>query len=209
MKCLRITLLLLASAVLVYAVMAGANVQTSRSVDPRTFARPASPGQVLATAESSTSPGPSTDEPPVDRSDMALAPNIIARDLGGKSWSLESERGKVVLLNFWATWCPPCREETPDLVHVANRYASKGLSVVGVSMDEGEADAIRRFVKEYKIPYAVVRPTAEHGLPIPVESLPTTLLIDRQGRVANAYVGAVSEATLKPEIEALLAQPGP
>jgi thiol-disulfide isomerase/thioredoxin len=132
-----------------------------------------------------------------------------AAALDGTSWSLENERGKVVLINFWATWCPPCRQETPDLVRTAEQYASRGLAVVGVSMDEGEADVIHRFVRDYRVPYTIVRPTAGQPIPFSVQALPTSFLLDRRGRIAKTYVGAVSEAVLKTDIDALLAEAAP
>jgi len=142
--------------------------------------------------------------PVLGQSKRTAAPAFTAPDLDGKPWSLENERGNVVLVNFWATWCPPCRQETPDLVHVANQYQAKGLSVVGISMDEGNGDVIRRFVDEYRIPYRVVRAGTQQSFP--VQALPTTFLIDRRGRIANRYEGAVSEAALKANLDALLAE---
>ena len=84
-------------------------------------------------------------------------------DLNGQTWNLDDHRGKVVVLNFWATWCPPCQRETPDLVDVANRYKNKGVEFAGVALDEGSGDAVQQFVDQYKIPYAILRPAA--GLP--------------------------------------------
>ena len=77
--------------------------------------------------------------------------NITVADLSGNSWKLDDHRGHVVLLNFWATWCPPCRHETPGLVRLANDYRRNGLAVLGISMDDGNPDVVREFVSDFKV----------------------------------------------------------
>ena len=124
-------------------------------------------------------------------------------DLEGNAWSLEAQRGKVVLVNYWATWCPPCRAETPALVRLADEYKAKGFEVVGISLDE-DTNLIRPFVDEYKISYPILLPTNATNLSLMIEALPTTMLYDRQGRRAKRYVGAASESTFRADIEALL-----
>lgn len=125
--------------------------------------------------------------------------------LDGKVWKLDEHRGQVVLVNFWATWCPPCRAETPGLVRLANDYRSQGLEVVGISLDE-DTGAIRPFIDEYQIPYPILLPSDQANLPLLVEALPTTLLYDRQGRIAKRYVGGVAESIFKADVERLLAE---
>ncbi len=125
-------------------------------------------------------------------------------DLSGSGWQLSDRRGKVVLVNFWATWCPPCREETPGLVRLYNDYRPRGVEVVGISMDDDPRQAVPPFLREYKVPYAVLVPDSGFRLGEEIESLPTTLLIDRQGRVAKVYVGAVGESEIEEELDVLL-----
>ncbi|HWQ54172.1 MAG TPA: TlpA disulfide reductase family protein [Bryobacteraceae bacterium] len=125
--------------------------------------------------------------------------------LDGTPWNLADHRGKVVLVNFWATWCPPCRAETPGLVRIANDFAGK-VAVAGISLDEG-TDEVHRFVADYKVPYPVLIPPADDAISAGVQSLPTTLLIDRQGRVAKTYRGAESERVFRHDIEHLLSEP--
>jgi thiol-disulfide isomerase/thioredoxin len=129
-------------------------------------------------------------------------PELAMRSLDGTRWSLSSRRGDVVIVNLWATWCPPCREETPGLVRVANEYAGKGVSVVGVSMDEGGPEVVRRFATEFRIGYPLVVGTDDWKMV--TQALPTTWLIDRNGKLAKTYVGAVREATFRKDVEALL-----
>lgn len=124
-------------------------------------------------------------------------------ELNGGIWNSSEHRGQVVLVNFWATWCPPCRMETPGLVSLANEYRPKGVEFVGVAMDDpGDINSVRKFVSSYKIPYPILLPT--DNLTSQIDSLPTTFLMDRQGRIAKTYVGAVSEATFRRDLETLL-----
>jgi len=129
--------------------------------------------------------------------------------LDGPSWTLSRHRGRVVLLNFWATWCPPCQAETPALVRVAAEYRAQGLDVVGVAMDQDSMNTVPAFVADYHIPYPILLPKPFSPLTAVVQSVPTTFLIDRRGRVAQAYVGEVDEGSLRRELERLLQEPGP
>ncbi len=125
-------------------------------------------------------------------------------DLSGSAWQLSDRRGRVVLVNFWATWCGPCRDETPGLVQLYRSYRPRGVEMVGIDMDDDPAEAVPGFVHSYRIPYPVLVPDSGFELANEIESLPTTLLIDRQGRIAKVYVGAMSEAELGADLDALL-----
>jgi thiol-disulfide isomerase/thioredoxin len=132
--------------------------------------------------------------------------NFALPDLEGKLWKLEEQRGKIVLVNYWATWCAPCRQETPDLVRLAQSYRAKGLEIVGISLDD-DVSLIRPFVAEFNIPYPILLPLDLSNLPENVRAIPTTILYDQQGRKAKRYVGAVSESVLRDDIESLLVEP--
>ena len=136
------------------------------------------------------------------------APDFTVADLQGNSWSLAAHRGQVVLLNFWATWCPPCREETPGLVRLDRAYGQKGMAILGISMDEGSPQAVRDFVSFFKIPYPVALPGENFALASAIEGLPTTFLIDKKGRIAKTYAGGASERTFRTDVEALLRENG-
>ena len=125
-------------------------------------------------------------------------------DLAGSRWQLSDRRGKVVVVNFWATWCPPCRQETPGLVRLYRDYRARGVEVVGITMDDDPRKAVPPFLREYGIPYPVLVPDSSFGLANDIDSLPTTLLIDRQGRVAKVFVGAVGESDVADELDLLL-----
>ena len=134
----------------------------------------------------------------------AALPEFSLPDLNGKVWKLGDHKGKVVLVNFWATWCPPCIKETPDLVRIANKFSSQGLDVVGVNTDGGETAPVKRFVAEYGIPYPVLIAESSASLPLPVEFLPTTVLLDRHGRIAKTYEGPLSEDEFQADVTPLL-----
>jgi thiol-disulfide isomerase/thioredoxin len=132
--------------------------------------------------------------------------NFTVQSLNGDKWSLEDQRGKVVLVNFWATWCPPCRVETPALVDLHSKYANRGFTIAGITMDEEPQDTVPAFVNKYGISYPILTPTAQLSLIDRVEALPTSILIDRSGRIARTYIGLVTEIGLSDDIEALLSE---
>lgn len=123
----------------------------------------------------------------ITKGDAALSFSLP--DLQGKSVDLP--KGEVILLNFWATWCPPCRQEMPSMVELSNKYAAKGLKVIAVSVDR-DAKALRDFVAEYKLPFLVLhdidsKVAGNYG----VFRYPETFLIDREGNIQAHLVGAV------------------
>lgn len=132
-------------------------------------------------------------------------PNFSLRKINGEEWSFSEQRGKVVIVNYWATWCPPCRAETPGLVSLADEYKSRGLEVVGVTMDEN-LTGVPPFVEKYGIKYPVLIPGSDPNLPAGDIMLPTTFLYDKNGRLAKKYVGMVLESTFKSDVETLLSE---
>ena len=126
--------------------------------------------------------------------------------LNGDSWRLSDHRGQVVLINYWASWCAPCRQETPGLIDLARDYRYKGLSIVGVAMDEGGKPAVERFMNEFHLPYPVLMPELSSLSTSAIDALPTTVLVDRNGRAAKSYVGAVKESVFRADVDRLLAE---
>lgn len=131
-------------------------------------------------------------------------PNFVYTGLDGKTWELATHKGSVLLVNFWATWCGPCKAELPDIVDLANQYKPKGLITVGVSMDEGGKKVVEPFVKKVGIPYPILLPKADDPLTHTIPSIPVTILVDKQGRIAYKFVGARSRAEFEPAIKSLL-----
>ncbi len=148
------------------------------------------------------SSGPLPD--PVPAGQREAMADFTMPTLAGKPWRLSEHRGHVVLLNFWATWCPPCQEEMPGLVHLAAVNAARGLDIAGISMDNTEITKVRGFVSRYAIPYPTLLPAPLSPLTYTVQAYPTTYLIDRQGRVAGTYEGALDEAELQRQVARLL-----
>jgi cytochrome c biogenesis protein CcmG, thiol:disulfide interchange protein DsbE len=149
---------------------------------------------------------------PTDTIDSALAegrrppaPELrLPRLDGGEPARLADYRGKVVVLNFWASWCGPCREESPMLQDWHRRIEAFGGTVLGVDMLDVSSDA-RRFVREYGLTYPMLRDReADSARPFELFGYPETLVIDRRGRIAAALRGPVDEAFLRDEVEPLL-----
>ena len=133
------------------------------------------------------------------------APNFALTDADGKTVRLSQFTGKVVLLNFWATWCPPCRVEIPWFVEFQKKYGDRGLVVLGVSVDDDGWKSVRPFLEEMKVNYRMMvgtGPVADsYG---GVDALPTTVMIDRDGRIASKHVRLVNKSDYVADIEALL-----
>jgi thiol-disulfide isomerase/thioredoxin len=140
---------------------------------------------------------------PKDRHPIA---DMTFPELNGSAWRLSDHRGEVVLINYWASWCGPCRQETPGLIDLARDYRYRGLAIVGVSMDQGGKPAVEEFLNEFHMPYPVLMPDLASPKAPAVEALPTTILVDRNGLVAKSYVGAVRETVFREDVDKLLAE---
>ncbi len=129
--------------------------------------------------------------------------NFTLRQLNGVEWNFSEYRGSIIVVNYWATWCPPCRFETPGLVNIANEFKGRRFEMIGVTMDE-DLDAIQPFIEKYNIKYPILLPGNDPNVGDEVMALPTTFLYDKEGRMAKKYTGIVLESTLRSDIEDLL-----
>jgi thiol-disulfide isomerase/thioredoxin len=130
-------------------------------------------------------------------------PAFTATDVTGKPVSTANLRNKVVLINFWATWCPPCREEIPALIELQNTYRDQ-LQIVGIAQDSGSADEVRRFMEAHGMNYPTVLSSPEIEKRFPgVYALPTTFVLDHDGRIAQKHVGLLNTAIAAMETQAL------
>jgi len=134
-------------------------------------------------------------------------PPFLLLDLDGNPVSTGAWQGKVVLINFWATWCPPCREEIPILIQLANKYKDD-LLIVGISVDDGPPSEVREFAREAGINYPVVMRNRELLLEYGgVPALPTSFLVNKEGRVVVKHEGLFSPTLYETEIRALIGLP--
>ena len=131
------------------------------------------------------------------------APDVQFTKLDGSALHLKDLRGRVVLLNFWATWCIPCRSEIPSLSAMQKDFESRGLSIVGVSYDD-TADLVQQFQKDIPQSYQVVLGGREVGADLPAAPLPTTYIIDREGRIREKIIGERTRAQFESSIKPLL-----
>ncbi len=134
-------------------------------------------------------------------------PDLQLAQLNGGTWKLADHQGQVVLINYWATWCGPCRIELPVLAKVARENEPLGLAVVGVDLDKGDHNLIEPFVERYRLPYPIAIPAAMSQIEAGLEGVPTTILVDRNGHVAKTYVGAVREEDLEADVQQALTEP--
>ena len=135
----------------------------------------------------------------------SVAPDFSLPELNGQSLQLSAYRGKVVLLDFWATWCTPCREEIPHLVELQNKYRDRGLEIIGVSMDDSP-DPVREFYQRFQMNYPVVMGNADIGERYGgVLGLPIAFIIDRDGRIYAKHIGATEASVLEQDVRAVLA----
>jgi thiol-disulfide isomerase/thioredoxin len=151
------------------------------------------------------------DAPPPDFPEPqkgSVAPDFSLKNLSdGKEVRLSSLRGKAVLVNFWATWCEPCKIEMPSLVDLQKKYGPQGLQIVGVAMDDADDKEISAFAHRMGVNYLVLRGTEEVGDHYGgIERLPMTYYLDRSGKVVDETMGIAGEATLEDAIKRALAQ---
>jgi peroxiredoxin len=138
------------------------------------------------------------------------APSFTLQDLNGKQVSLSDFKGKVVVLDFWATWCPPCVKEIPHFIELYEQYKDQGFAMVGISVDREGAGVVSSFAQKYSINYPVLmtdgRIEKAYG---DITSIPTTFVIDKAGNIRQKYVGYRDKAIFEADIKALLEESVP
>jgi cytochrome c biogenesis protein CcmG/thiol:disulfide interchange protein DsbE len=128
------------------------------------------------------------------KDDSPAAPAFTLKDINGSKHSLSDYEGKVLYLNFWAIWCPPCRAEIPDFIEMYNEYKDKGLEILGISLDRSGVDQVHKFAEKNKMNYPVAMATNEllRDYP-PPQYIPTTIVIDGMGKIRYKKVGLMSK----------------
>jgi peroxiredoxin len=132
------------------------------------------------------------------------AADFSLKDSQGVPIRLSSYKGRVVLLDFWATWCTGCKQEIPWYMAFQDRYQKAGLSAIGVSLDDDGWKSVKPFLQEHKINYPIVIGNWDMGKHFGFNAMPATLLIDRDGKIAEAHVGMVDKDAFENEIRILL-----
>ena len=133
------------------------------------------------------------------------APNFSLQTADGKTIELAKLKGKVVLVNFWATWCGPCRKEMPDFVELYKQKRSKGLEIVSISLDQEGWKVVNPFVKQYNINFPV---TIGNGYLVEayggIQYIPTTFIVDRNGYIVDKQIGMMAKQVLEQKLQPLL-----
>ena len=152
-------------------------------------------GAIIFSCGKKDTPGNKTEEVKKTRegiSEGEIAPDFTLKDLNGVEKSLKEFRGKVVLLNFWATWCSPCRIEIPSMVELYKKYKDRGLEIIGVNLDKLGKSDVEKFSLEHKINFPVLlNPSGDVAALYGVVVLPTTVFLDRNGKIKGRISGAV------------------
>ena len=138
-----------------------------------------------------------------DQMDVTAA-DFTLQDMSGNNVKLSHYRGKVVLLEFWATWCPPCRASIPGIEKMYKSLKDKGFVVLAVSMDEGDWNSVESFVRSYGITYPVLKGTDDVASKYRVRTIPLLLILDREGKISKRYLGFGMEDDLEKDVKALL-----
>jgi peroxiredoxin len=139
-------------------------------------------------------------------SDLEKAPDFMLPDIEGNEFHLSDAAGKIVIIDFWATWCPPCQETVPHLNELQKEFGDKGLQVVGISLDRKGLRVVKPFAKKYNISYKLLvgdfsKVIEDYG---GIEGIPTLFVIDRQGNIAVKFIGYVEKEELENAVKKLL-----
>jgi thiol-disulfide isomerase/thioredoxin len=129
--------------------------------------------------------------------------------IDNKELDLAKLKGQVIIVDFWATWCPPCVKEIPDFIRLYKQYKEKGFTIVGISVD-ADQKAVKKFIKEHKITYPIImvseaiKADFEKVLEKPIRGMPTTIIIDREGKLVSVHEGYTKKEVFLKELKPLL-----
>jgi peroxiredoxin len=150
------------------------------------------------------SPAPRVQVNVTPENSRAAAPDFILKDVNESELKLSEQKGKVVLVNFWATWCHGCQLEIPWYIEFQKKFAGQGFVVIGISLDGDGWKSVKPWLKEKKVNYPIVIGTDKLGEVYGLNGMPLTVLVDRDGRIADTHSGVVDRAATEQKIEMLL-----
>jgi len=136
------------------------------------------------------------------------AVDITLKDLDGKTVNLAGFKGRVVMLNFFATWCPPCKVEIPDFIELQNEHGPAGLSIVGISLDQKGVESVKEFKRDFRINYPILYAGNQAQKIVDgvggFRGIPTTVIINREGKIVKKFTGLIKKEAWEKEIKSLL-----
>ncbi len=142
---------------------------------------------------------------PAAQRNSVLAPDFALPTTDGKILKLSDYRGKVVIIDFWATWCPPCRKGIPDLIDIKKKYGKQGVEIIGISVDTDTKSEVIPFIKEKGINYPVVYGNQNVYMQYGgIRAIPTTFVVDKEGKIVASYEGLVPKITYENHIKKIL-----
>ena len=141
----------------------------------------------------------------VNKTGFKIAPEFSLKDVNGAEKKLSDFKGKVLIIDFWATWCPPCRQEIPHFVSLYSQYKDQGLEIIGISLDQNSERVLPDFIKNNSINYTILTGNEEvTDLYGGIAAIPTTFIIDKDGNIRKKYIGYNDKEVFEKEIRELL-----